>query len=137
MRREPKDIDELRDIVRPRDYRVFAGRHRAQRWPLASRILYHLFGGRLGDNRDWGDIDAWAQSIATALGASARTSRARSAATRPDSCNAAQALPLGRAGRLPGGSPRAGADRRACRRVGLASLTRLADVVMAGWPFGG
>jgi menaquinone-dependent protoporphyrinogen oxidase len=68
MRREPRDIAELRDIVRPRDYRVFAGVVDKQRWPLASRILYHLFGGRLGDNRDWDDIDAWAQSIATALG---------------------------------------------------------------------
>ena len=28
-----------------------------------SRLLYHAFGGRLGDNRDWEDIEAWADGI--------------------------------------------------------------------------
>ena len=69
MRREPKGIDDLRDVIRPRDYRVFAGVIERDRWPFASRLLYHIFGGRLGDNRDWDDIDAWAGSIATAMGA--------------------------------------------------------------------
>ncbi len=33
--------------------------------------LFHLFGGRLGDNRDWPAIDAWTASIGAALGAPA------------------------------------------------------------------
>lgn len=69
MRREPKGVDELLDVVRPRDYRVFAGVIEKRNWPWASRLLYHLLGGRLGDNRDWDDIDAWTESIALALGA--------------------------------------------------------------------
>ena len=69
MQREPKGFDDLADVIRPRDYRVFAGAIERDRWPFASRLLYHLFGGRLGDNRDWDDIDAWAGSIATAMGA--------------------------------------------------------------------
>jgi menaquinone-dependent protoporphyrinogen oxidase len=67
MTREPRGIDELRAALQPRDYRVFAGVIRREQWPLMSRMLYHAFGGRLGDNRDWADIDAWADGIAGAL----------------------------------------------------------------------
>jgi menaquinone-dependent protoporphyrinogen oxidase len=67
MTREPRGIGELRDVIRPRDYRVFAGVIRREQWPLASRMLYHAFGGRLGDNRDWAEIEAWADGIAAAL----------------------------------------------------------------------
>ena len=65
--REPRGIDELREALGPRDYRVFAGVIRREQWPLPSRMLYHLFGGRLGDNRDWREIDAWTDGIARAL----------------------------------------------------------------------
>jgi menaquinone-dependent protoporphyrinogen oxidase len=67
MTREPRGIGELREALRPRGYRVFAGVIRREQWPLPSRMLYHAFGGRLGDNRDWDDIDAWADGIARAL----------------------------------------------------------------------
>ena len=67
MTREPRGIDQLREATRPHDYRVFAGVIRREQWPLASRLLYHAFGGRLGDNRDWEDIEAWADGIAAAL----------------------------------------------------------------------
>jgi menaquinone-dependent protoporphyrinogen oxidase len=36
-------------------------------WPRLSRQFFHAFGGRLGDNRDWRDIEAWAGGIAAAL----------------------------------------------------------------------
>lgn len=65
--REPRGIGELRQALGPRDYRVFAGVIRREQWPLASRMLYHAFGGRLGDNRDWQDIEAWADGIAAEL----------------------------------------------------------------------
>ena len=67
MTREPRGIDELREATRPRDYRVFAGVIRREQWPLPSRMLYHAFGGHLGDNRDWADIEVWADEIAAAL----------------------------------------------------------------------
>jgi menaquinone-dependent protoporphyrinogen oxidase len=67
MTREPRGIDELREALRPRDYRVFAGVIRREQWPFASRLLYHAFGGRLGDNRDWDEIEAWADGIARLL----------------------------------------------------------------------
>jgi len=48
-------------------YRVFAGVIDRHQWPLFSRLFYYALGGRLGDNRDWPDIDAWAQHIAQTL----------------------------------------------------------------------
>jgi hypothetical protein len=35
--------------------------------PFFSRLFFHAFGGRFGDNRDWTASDAWAESIALAL----------------------------------------------------------------------
>lgn len=67
MLREPRDIEELKRSIRPRDYRVFAGVIDPQRWPLPSRLFYRAFGGRFGDNRDWPAIDAWADDIGRAL----------------------------------------------------------------------
>lgn len=69
MIREPRGIDEVCEALLPRAYRVFAGVIRREQWPLASRMLYRLFGGRLGDNRDWDDIDAWAGGIARSVSA--------------------------------------------------------------------
>ena len=67
MRREPRNIGEVRDALQPRDDRVFAGVILRHQWPLWSRMLFHAFGGRLGDNRDWAAIDAWADGIGRAL----------------------------------------------------------------------
>jgi menaquinone-dependent protoporphyrinogen oxidase len=65
--KEPKDIAEIRDAVRPREYRVFQGVIRKHQWPFWSRAFFHAFGGRFGDHRDWPAIDAWAERIALAL----------------------------------------------------------------------
>jgi len=35
-------------------------------WPFFSRLFFWSLGGRLGDNRDWDEIDAWARGIAEA-----------------------------------------------------------------------
>lgn len=67
MRREPKNIDDVRDAIRPRGYRVLAGVIERGRWPAAARLLFHVMGGRFGDNRDWADIDAWARTITRQL----------------------------------------------------------------------
>lgn len=76
MKREPRGIRALRQTVRPRDYRVFAGVIDRHRWPFFSRLFYHALGGHLGDNRDWPAIEAWAEEIGRAL----RPRNARTAA---------------------------------------------------------
>lgn len=67
MRREPRNVAALRRALRPRDYRVFAGVIDRRQWPWGSRLFFHALGGRLGDNRDWEQIDEWARRIADAL----------------------------------------------------------------------
>ena len=67
MRREPREIGEFQDAIHPREYRVFAGAIQRHQWPLPSRLFFHAFGGRFGDNRDWPEIEGWAKSIARTL----------------------------------------------------------------------
>jgi menaquinone-dependent protoporphyrinogen oxidase len=63
MTREPRGIRGIQEAIQPRGYRVFAGVIDRHQWPFLSRLFYHALGGRLGDNRDWPDIDAWAEVI--------------------------------------------------------------------------
>ena len=77
MRREPRTIGQVRGTMHPREYRVFAGVIRREQWPLPSRMLVHLCGGRLGDNRDWAGIDEWAETIAASLAHRAEPAEAR------------------------------------------------------------
>jgi len=65
--KEPKSIAQVRAAIRPHEYRVFQGVIRKHQWPLWSRLVFHAFGGRFGDHRDWPVIDAWADQIALAL----------------------------------------------------------------------
>jgi menaquinone-dependent protoporphyrinogen oxidase len=65
--REPRRITEVRSALAPREYRVFQGVIRKHQWPFWSRVLFHAFGGRFGDHRDWPVIEAWADRIALAL----------------------------------------------------------------------
>lgn len=67
MRREPREIGEFQDAIHPREYRVFADAIQRHQWPLPSRLFFRAFGGRFGDNRDWPEIDGWAQSMARTL----------------------------------------------------------------------
>jgi menaquinone-dependent protoporphyrinogen oxidase len=68
VRHEPRHIDSVLSAVGAHDYRVFAGRVERGDWPWASRLLYRLLGGHLGDGRDREAIDAWADRIAAELG---------------------------------------------------------------------
>jgi menaquinone-dependent protoporphyrinogen oxidase len=72
MKREPKGIRALQEAVGSREYRVFAGVIDRHQWPLLSRLFYHTLGGRLGDNRDWPQVDAWGDSIGYAVRRGAR-----------------------------------------------------------------
>jgi hypothetical protein len=67
MKREPKGIDDLRTALQARQYRVFAGVTDRHQHPYLSRLFFHALGGRLGDNRDWNQIDDWADEIAGRL----------------------------------------------------------------------
>jgi menaquinone-dependent protoporphyrinogen oxidase len=67
MTKEPKEIGAFREAIHPRDYRVFAGVIERSRWPFVSRLFFRTVGGRFGDNRNWPEIDAWAEDIALAL----------------------------------------------------------------------
>jgi menaquinone-dependent protoporphyrinogen oxidase len=67
MRHEPKEIREIQHAIHPREYRVFAGVIQRHQWPLPSRLFFHAFGGRFGDNRNWREIEAWADSLARSL----------------------------------------------------------------------
>jgi menaquinone-dependent protoporphyrinogen oxidase len=66
-RREPGNIAELRALVHARDYRVFAGVIARAQWPLWSRLFARAFGVRVGDNRNWSQIDAFGDAIAREL----------------------------------------------------------------------
>lgn len=81
-RREPRRIVEVSAALRPREYRVFRGVIRKHQWPFWSRVLFHAFGGRFGDHRDWPAIDAWGDRIAAAVEAAVRPA---TAAASPDS----------------------------------------------------
>ena len=67
MPKEPTEITEIRADLRPREYRVFQGVIQKHQWPFWSRVLFRALGGRFGDHREWGTIDAWADRIAAAL----------------------------------------------------------------------
>lgn len=69
MRKEPREMAHFLQVLKPRDYRVFAGVIDAASWPLYGKLLLRMFGGRVGDNRDWSSIERWATHIAAALAA--------------------------------------------------------------------
>jgi menaquinone-dependent protoporphyrinogen oxidase len=67
IKKEPKEIGEFEHTLHPRDYRVFAGVIDLDHWPAWGRLLFKALGGHAGDNRQWPDIDAWAEEIAREL----------------------------------------------------------------------
>jgi menaquinone-dependent protoporphyrinogen oxidase len=71
----PKELDELRALVKPRDHRVFFGTLDSTRltgtigfaYKLARRSQAAREAMPEGDFRDWKEIEAWANSIAGEL----------------------------------------------------------------------
>jgi menaquinone-dependent protoporphyrinogen oxidase len=57
----------------PRDHRLFGGIIDMRHTPLWGRLFFRATGGRSGDHRDWAAVEAWAEEIADALPAAART----------------------------------------------------------------
>jgi menaquinone-dependent protoporphyrinogen oxidase len=68
---EPKEFDEFRQSIRPRDAHVFFGALNPSKLGFSYRAFRRIPAGRAllpeGDFRDWAAIDAWADSIALAL----------------------------------------------------------------------
>ena len=73
----PKEIDELREAVKPRDHRVFFGGLDGSRLTGAIGFAYRMARRSQaaresmpeGDFRDWKEIESWANDIAEALSA--------------------------------------------------------------------
>ena len=63
IKKESKEIGEFEQTLHPRGYRVFAGVIDLDHWPAWGRLLFKALGGHAGDNRQWSDIDSWAEEI--------------------------------------------------------------------------
>lgn len=69
---EPKEFGELRSTLRPRGERIFFGAYDRDAPPigLAEKLMKLVAASRqalpAGDLRDWPEIEAWAEEIATA-----------------------------------------------------------------------
>lgn len=62
----PPSIASVRDTLGVNEFHAFAGAF--DRPPQRRlRVIIRLMGARYGDNRDWGDVTAWAYSIAAHL----------------------------------------------------------------------
>lgn len=73
---EPKEIAEFREAIKPKDHRVFFGALDRSALGFTDRLVLKLPANRgdalpEGDFRDWGEVAAWAISIARELKASA------------------------------------------------------------------
>jgi menaquinone-dependent protoporphyrinogen oxidase len=66
-RRDTGELAALRQALRPRDHRYFAGAVERSHWNLAGDLFMRISRGRYGDHRDWRDVGAWADAIALQL----------------------------------------------------------------------
>src|SRR6266702_303956 len=65
---QPKEMAEFQQAIRPREQRIFFGALDHSRLSFAERVMVKAVRAPEGDFRDWQAIDAWAASIARALG---------------------------------------------------------------------
>ena len=59
--------DEVMMLTEPRDHRIFGGKLTLATLPRFQRMATRLVGGLEGDFRDWHEIEAWVDAIATEL----------------------------------------------------------------------
>lgn len=67
FRKETPEITRLRRLLQPREHRNFAGAIARSDWPATGRAFFLATGGSYGDHRNWPEIDAWADHIASQL----------------------------------------------------------------------
>jgi menaquinone-dependent protoporphyrinogen oxidase len=65
---EPKEIAAFRESIHPLEHRVFRGALDRKKLGFAERTVVKAVKAPEGDFRDWGEVEAWAQSIAQQLG---------------------------------------------------------------------
>jgi menaquinone-dependent protoporphyrinogen oxidase len=64
---QPKQLGELREKLRPRDHRLFFGALDRDKLGFGERMMVKAVKAPEGDFRDWDEIRAWADGIATDL----------------------------------------------------------------------
>jgi menaquinone-dependent protoporphyrinogen oxidase len=64
---QPKQLGELREKLRPRDHRLFFGVLDRDKLAFGERMMVKAVKAPEGDFRDWDEIGAWADGIATEL----------------------------------------------------------------------
>jgi menaquinone-dependent protoporphyrinogen oxidase len=67
LRKETAEMNQMRQLLHPREHRNFAGAITRSQWPATGRAFFLATGGRYGDHRNWPAIDAWADLIAPQL----------------------------------------------------------------------
>jgi menaquinone-dependent protoporphyrinogen oxidase len=65
---QPRQLAELREMLHPRDHRVFFGALDRSKLSFGERMIAKAVKAPEGDFRDWDAIAAWADGIADALG---------------------------------------------------------------------
>jgi menaquinone-dependent protoporphyrinogen oxidase len=66
--RQPKEMAEFQQAIRPRDERIFFGALNYHTLSFPERMVMKAMRAPEGDFRDWPAIEAWAASIARDLG---------------------------------------------------------------------
>lgn len=69
---QPKELSELREMLEPRDHRLFYGALTRDKLGIAERMVVKAVKAPEGDFRDWDEIQVWATSIAAELARDAR-----------------------------------------------------------------
>jgi menaquinone-dependent protoporphyrinogen oxidase len=69
MEQDPVEVTWIRETIRVRDHRIFAGKLDPQALSFVQRASLLVFRGMRGDFRDWAVITQWADSIAADLAA--------------------------------------------------------------------
>jgi len=77
---EPAGVAPIKELIRPRDHRVFSGRLAGDDLGLGEKLIVKAVRAPFGDYRDWEAIEAWAAEIAAAL--------------RPEAVPEAEAVPV-------------------------------------------
>ena len=67
---QPREMEEIRNRIGPRDHRVFFGALDPEKLGFGERMVVKAVRAPTGDFRDWDDIRAWTEGIAAELGGS-------------------------------------------------------------------
>jgi menaquinone-dependent protoporphyrinogen oxidase len=66
-RGDPKPLAHIREVVSPRDHRIFVGKLDSSNLGVGERLIVKIVHAPEGDFREWAAIRDWAREIAAAL----------------------------------------------------------------------